>query len=304
MDTQHLLEDRKLMMRKLHLADLRLTARDAELEYLHETLRAYNAHAANHDPPLSRQSPTLQKQFRKGPPYLFQQQYSPKIRSDLRPPSQQSQWISGLDSLGILADQMLSNPDFEKAGDPETLPASPTTTTTNWRIPTEPSHLDLKRSKRSIDSANTLVAMPSFVITPLDDQQPTPYNRLDIRESPNSSHFATKKARLLDSSWTADDDVALRKTVEALGTNQWEKVAAAIPTKTLQQCRQRWSGLYGQPSEDPTTSRPFNARHTPSIAALLDSNEDLQMRQSTYSFHLNSPTYCQSPPQTDIQERP
>ncbi|KAL0091107.1 hypothetical protein J3Q64DRAFT_1693072 [Phycomyces blakesleeanus] len=329
MDSKCLLEERKLMMRKLHLAELRLSARDAELDYLHETLRAYNAHAAHHEPPISRQSPTLQKQFRKGPPYLFQQQYSPKIRSDLRPPAQQSHLMSGLDSLGILADQMLSNPDFEKKETQGDTIAGKNTSTdletdtdtnfaqsspTTWSIPAEPRHFDLKRSKRSIDSANTLVAMPSLAITSSDGRE---------------------------------NDLALRQAVDGLGTNQWEKVAATIPNKTLQQCRQRWSDLCFQLSSPPQpqpqpppplslslslslpqsslpenfspslSSRPFNARRTPSIAALLDSNEDMQMRQNNYSFRLGSPlsrhetnpSYCRSPPHPPqgtghIQERP
>ncbi|KAI7865736.1 hypothetical protein BDF14DRAFT_1883324 [Spinellus fusiger] len=303
MDKKALLEERRLMLRKLHLTELRLTARDAELEYLHETLRTY------HESPVSRHSPTLQKQFNKGPPYLFQQQYSPKMRSEIRPTSQPSPFMSGLDSLGILADQMLSNPDFEsnetaihEKYSQSLSDKTPTHTSTSsfvaWKIPNN-TYMDNKRSKRSIDSANTLVSMPSLVIPrqideeigdPMTQRNTPPQIPLQATESP----LANKKARIEISHWTPSEDIALRKAVDTFGSNQWEKIATLLPTKTLHQCRQRWCGLYLHPTSEDTVgsetsvaNKSLDARHSPSIAALLDSNEDMQMREK--------PLYIYSP---------
>ncbi|KAI9307174.1 hypothetical protein BJ944DRAFT_262361, partial [Cunninghamella echinulata] len=128
-DKDILLEEKKQLLRKLHLAELRLSARDAEMEYLqhqNQMLMKHNNNNNNHNHNDSRLSPDINKSnrrsptpqlARKGPPYLFQQQYSPKMRSNVRPTTPQRhvnhQKLSGLDSLGILADQMLSDPDFE-----------------------------------------------------------------------------------------------------------------------------------------------------------------------------------------------
>lgn len=161
LDKETLLNDRKLLARKLHLAEMRLSARDAEIDYLHEvidTLKSSNV-TMHHSPYLNsattspKPQPTqlFGKKLRKGPPYLFQQQYSPRS-SEVR--SSEQHPLSGLDSLGIVADQMLSDPEFE-------------TTTSSHRNTNEKrlrTRLDDRRSQRSIDSAATLLAMPQLMI--------------------------------------------------------------------------------------------------------------------------------------------
>ena len=143
LDKQTLLNDRKVWMRKLHLAELRLSARDAEIEYLHEIIDTLKANAFTPSSPR----PQFQKKLRKGPPYLLQQQFSP--RSEVR--SSEPHPLSGLDSLGIVADQMLSDPEFESNA--KSVPEK--------RLR---SRLDDRRSQRSIDSAATLLAMPQLMV--------------------------------------------------------------------------------------------------------------------------------------------
>lgn len=176
LDKESLLNDRKNLIRKLHLSELRLTARDAEIDYLHQvidTLKSNNniqhpyttnSTTAPSSPYLSNSantSPTnkssqllhpTSKKLRKGPPYLFQQQYSPRS-SEVRASEQHP--LSGLDSLGIVADQMLSDPEFE------TTTSSSTRSLNEKRLRTR---LDDRRSQRSIDSAATLLAMPQLMI--------------------------------------------------------------------------------------------------------------------------------------------
>jgi hypothetical protein len=147
-DKEALLNDRTLLMRKLHLAELRLTARDAEIDYLHEVVDTLKTNAANHA--VASPKP-FHKKLRKGPPYLFQQQYSPRS-SEVRSTEQHP--LSGLDSLGIVADQMLSDPEFES-----TSSVAPSSSEKRLR-----SRLDDRRSQRSIDSAATLLAMPQLMI--------------------------------------------------------------------------------------------------------------------------------------------
>lgn len=171
------------MKRKLHLAELRLNTRDAELEYLYQVSKSSNSHPSYY-PHHEISSPKLQHQQlasftsspRRGPPYLFQQQYSPKMRHEIRPPPPKQsqsplpppaqspqqqhstatttqsqttaassspttqQHMSALESLGIVADRMLNDPDFSKEEHEATREA--------------------RRSKRSIDSANALLSMP------------------------------------------------------------------------------------------------------------------------------------------------
>ncbi|KAI7864501.1 hypothetical protein BDF14DRAFT_1884243 [Spinellus fusiger] len=224
-----------IMRRKLHLLQLRLSARDAELEYLHETLRSYqpqlqqesfmsflkvrspatttttttttttnnnnnlaNATASStgtaptHSSSstasstgtatlINATSPSLSSPLRyqhKGPPYLFQQQYSPKIRSEIRPHP-----ISALDSLGIVADQMLNDLDSQKTEknpmdtvlsrfNHDSLSKSPLSRSSALKEEREKKRYDRekdslsqdhKRSKRSIDLANTLLSIPNLV---------------------------------------------------------------------------------------------------------------------------------------------
>jgi hypothetical protein len=142
-DKESLLEDKRILLRKLYLAELRLSARDAELEYLHDLIHSLKS-------TTSFNKPTSQpiKKIRKGPPYLFQQQFSPRS-SEVR--SFEPHPLSALDSLGIVADQMLSDPEFDS-----------TTTTTSQGEKRFRSRLDDRRSQRSMDSAVTLLTMPQL----------------------------------------------------------------------------------------------------------------------------------------------
>ncbi|CAO3654153.1 unnamed protein product [Cunninghamella echinulata] len=149
---EELLEDRKQLLRKIHLSNLRLKAREAELDYFQDLLKSreqqqstqhydhtnnnlsipmtssssssgipsssITATSSSSPKTITTSASTTTASHHKSPrftdsprnrPYLFQQQYSPKMRSDIRPATA----ISGLDSLGILADQMLSDPGFE-----------------------------------------------------------------------------------------------------------------------------------------------------------------------------------------------
>jgi hypothetical protein len=161
LDKETLLSDRKILLRKLHLAELRLSARDAEIDYLHEVVDTLKSNALQQPSspymnsgsitsPKPSSSQAFGKKLRKGPPYLFQQQYSPRS-SEVR--SSEQHPLSGLDSLGIVADQMLSDPEFE-------------TSTTSNRASEKRlrSRLDDRRSQRSIDSAATLLAMPQLMV--------------------------------------------------------------------------------------------------------------------------------------------
>lgn len=110
MGQEELLEDRKVLLRKLHLMELRLRARDAELSYLHDT--------------LDRQQHAFLR---------LQDSYQDNHRQ-----------LSGLESLGIVADQVLSNPNF----DIESSDCSPHLANyNNSRSPNTSEELPTKRQK-------------------------------------------------------------------------------------------------------------------------------------------------------------
>ncbi|CAO3599078.1 unnamed protein product [Absidia cylindrospora] len=354
-----LLEDRKRLQQKLHLGQLRLKARDAEIEYLHHLKQPHHHHADEPIPPQSSSSPqpiNASPRFKKdgnhkARPYLFQQQYSPKLRSDIRPST-----ISGLDSLGILADQMLSDPDFESqhadnAGTPPPAPSSrksklrkrplnnvkedePDPTIYYYNRPAYSSsnapsyYTNEKRSKRSIDSANTLLSMFPSKSPPLPSQSPIQTlqemmakdmdNSPSELDGPQQQHrfnstlayiqWAQGEDRLLRSTaagrvggglayvrWTPDEDQVLMASVEINGTDDWDIVALMVPDRSGQQCRQRWN-KYLDPKHAPSTSakesgsgitattptattatittNSSSARHSPSIASLLNTTTD------------------------------
>ncbi|KAI9250452.1 hypothetical protein BDA99DRAFT_541706 [Phascolomyces articulosus] len=132
-DNTTLLEERKLLLRKLHLGELRLRARDAELNYLHNLVWSFRHPSPTtsddddddeeeEDEEQDGQKEQVDKKKKQNvldkktsissspssttipsPLFLLQKQYSP------RP-------MSALDSLSILADQMLSDPDFGSEG--------------------------------------------------------------------------------------------------------------------------------------------------------------------------------------------
>ncbi|KAG2223547.1 hypothetical protein INT45_000867 [Circinella minor] len=122
LDKKQLIEDHKILTRKLHLNELRLRARDAELNYLRNLIWTYR-HSMNnseeeeeeeeddqednnndHDDKSTENDSLLTKK-QNNDNDLLQQQQQQQQQSKKRP-------ISALDSLSILADQMLNDPDF------------------------------------------------------------------------------------------------------------------------------------------------------------------------------------------------
>jgi hypothetical protein len=63
------------------------------------------------------------------------------------------------------------------------------------------------------------------------------------------------------------------------GTGNWDKVSQMVRDRSSQQCRQRWSKYldqkHAQPPAPSSTSNKNNndARHSPSIASLLNKND-------------------------------
>ncbi|CAO3649148.1 unnamed protein product [Cunninghamella blakesleeana] len=402
LNKEELLEDRKNLLRKLHLAHLRLKAREAELDYFQDILKQssfkYDTLHTNHttstspnhnsssSKPSSSTSPKAthhkSPRFTDSPrnrPYLFQQQYSPKMRSNIRPATA----ISGLDSLGILADQMLSDPNFESSQ--QVSPSSPSSnmtstsafkkvsqqqkqfqqndnnnnnsnteklkrqqqlqqhiyqqqqalkrslpkrhlysiyargtggryyeesdddnnSNTNDDMDDDQARYNEKRSKRSIDSANTLLSM--FPTKPKNSNE-------DVVMKEDKGTNERPKSKLAYVRWTPEEDQLLRRAVEMNGTSNWDKVANMVTDRSSQQCRQRWSKYLDQKSTTTTISSPVSspiimtssspsssklppssfhspsskdARHSPSIAALLNTTtieEEKSHRDPSYSL--------------------
>lgn len=181
MDREALLHERNILRRKLHLAELRLSARDAELSYLYEAVKTNNSHPSYYphhphpsSPSTSARSPKLPSlgssaSSRRGPPYLFQQQYSPKMRHEIKPPTHQKHHMSALESLGIVADRMLSDPEFNS--EEKHAEQQPASHADRCRVQEDEAIAETKRSKRSIDSANTLLSMPSLMFPKLNENQ-------------------------------------------------------------------------------------------------------------------------------------
>ncbi|KAI8074215.1 uncharacterized protein B0P05DRAFT_588536 [Gilbertella persicaria] len=306
LDKEALLNDRTLLLRKLHLAELRLSARDTEIEYLHQVIDTLKANTMNTSSP----KPQFQKKLRKGPPYLFQQQYSP--RSEVR--TSEPHPLSGLDSLGIVADQMLSDPEFEGSNSKSSVPEK--------RLR---SRLDDRRSQRSIDSAATLLAMPQLMI-------PQRMKPEDTHSSPSPEHVKAmehipKKPRSTYTRWTEAEDKLLRAAVKKYGHSNWEACSRDVHGRSNIQCRNRWirhlehrpppveeededeeeeeqqQQQQHRPPTTPERQRHINnARQSPSIAALLNSNDDYhyspkstpkqlyEQQQQQHPYHIH-PTY-------------
>ncbi|KAI8099617.1 uncharacterized protein BX664DRAFT_310566 [Halteromyces radiatus] len=275
MDKESLLEERQQLLRKLHLTELRLSARDVEMDYIirqHQksssssSIKYYTSNSKNNNnspsPDINkttRRSPTPQFS-RKGPPYLFQQQYSPKMRSSVRPsPSHRHhQKLSGLDSLGILADQMLSDPDFEHNKASPTMASSPLKQSTT-----------LPLSKRSIDSANALLSIPMLSSS-----------FYPIAENPEQENDTSNKKIYNVTIWTPEEDEQLRKAISLYGNfGQWDKIASALHGRSPQQCQYRWTTIHSNQSESQTpepsstTTTHYHhqgdARRPTSLATLL-----------------------------------
>lgn len=301
MDKNALLEDRKTLLRKLHLADLRLSARDAEIDYLQEVLYALKTQSqesSNH----TNSNHVFSKKLRRGPPYLFQQQFSP--RSDVRSSEQQTH-LSALDSLGIVADQMLSDPEFDTNHHDDDRLRPPEK---RFR-----SRLGDRRSQRSIDSAATLLAMPQLMVPQriIEEEQPP-------KQSPTSSPEQTKatydhipkKPRSTYTRWTEAEDKLLRAAVKKYGHSNWEACSKEIQGRSNIQCRNRWIRHLEHkpvPVEEQKSAIPSlnankkdtNARHSPSIAALLNSNGTTSEEKS---YHLPHFSPRATPKQTSSEQ--
>ncbi|SAM03879.1 hypothetical protein [Absidia glauca] len=199
-----LLQEKRQLLRKLHLAELRLSARDAEMEYiiqqqqLYSAMKHYNSNSNNNSTTASgdrgsaspdsaktaRRSPTPHL-GRKGPPYLFQQQYSPKMRSSIRPSTtnRHHQKLSGLESLGILADHMLSDPDFEHNKASPTIASSPLKQSTT--LPLSHHHQQQQQQQQQHRSYQLHGESPS---PKLQKHNMTPSSKPPLSSSLGSSH--------------------------------------------------------------------------------------------------------------------
>ncbi|KAI8384974.1 uncharacterized protein BYT42DRAFT_612632 [Radiomyces spectabilis] len=321
LDKETLTEECRLLLRKLHLAELRLAARDAELNYLHDKLRSYTM-PPYESAPVFRRSPKPNYPPSIHSSYLLQQQYSPKLRTAIRPQAPSGGSLSGLESLGILADQMLSDPDFE-TNNRRKRPSEPDTANLE-EIPRNASHeeqtntgapatfavshptesssrdlygstarengLDSKRSKRSIDSANALLTMPSVPFA-------SSHEKHDVKQEDGSFNQSSAKYQHPSqyNHWTVEQDTQLRNAVAKYGF-QWDLISRQVLHHTSEQCRQRWTHSFDPNVQTPSLAvRNVDARHSPSIAALLDSNEDMIMRRDMSSQpttnHAHSSSY-------------
>jgi hypothetical protein len=162
-DRETLLQDRKTLLRKLRLSEMRSATKDVELDILS---REYQKIMYNRDTPELRpvalRGSKADSQSRRGDiQYLLQQGYSPVMRHDTPPLGKQR---SGLDDLGIVANQMLTDMDKSDIKEKEPITAEPVPMTkgnTSRRVLSHVSSRDEKRSQRSIDSAAALVSMPT-----------------------------------------------------------------------------------------------------------------------------------------------
>ncbi|KAI9258478.1 hypothetical protein BY458DRAFT_517992 [Sporodiniella umbellata] len=237
-ETEALVEDRKTLMRKLYLAELRLSARDVELEYLHEWVDSLKS--STFTKPI--------KKARKGPPYLLQQQFSPRS-SGVRYLDHPPQPLTALDSLGIVADHMLSDPEFDS-----------TQRRGEKRLR---SGLNDRRSQRSMDSAVTLLTMPQWS-SAHQNTSPT---------QPN------KKSKTTYMRWTEEEDSQLRQAVHKHGSSNWEACSKELEGRSNIQCRNRW--IRYLEAKEPKS----NARQSPSIAALLNTCTSPSSITTTHKKH-------------------
>lgn len=165
MDRETLLQDRKTLLRKLRLSEMRSATKDVELEMIS---REYQKIIYNRDTPELRPvalhgSKSSAQSRRNGNRYLLQQGFSPSMRHDTPPLSKQR---SGLDSLGIVANQMLTDMDKDntKFKEPAVAESAHETAqapkaSSSKRVGEISNPRDEKRSQRSIDSATALLSM-------------------------------------------------------------------------------------------------------------------------------------------------
>jgi hypothetical protein len=72
--------------------------------------------------------------------------------------------------------------------------------------------------------------------------------------------------------WLEDEDKKLKDSVQAYGGKSWEAVAALVPGRTKQQCRNRWRVL--DPSIDRTTA----------LAGKWFEDEDKKLKDSVQAY--------------------
>lgn len=77
--------------------------------------------------------------------------------------------MSALESLGIVADRMLSDPGFNPEEKQEE--QKPASYAEKSRIQEDEIASETKRSKRSIDSANALLSMPNLMFPQLNENE-------------------------------------------------------------------------------------------------------------------------------------
>ncbi|ORZ23220.1 hypothetical protein BCR42DRAFT_404277 [Absidia repens] len=310
MEKDDLLLERQQLLRKLHLNELRLSARDIEMNYIikqyeqqrqqllqqqspsllplkrHSSNISTSGRGASPSPDFSktaRQSPTPQFNRKGGSPYLFQQQYSPKMRSRVRPSSTHRhhphQKLSGIDSLGYLADQMLSDPDFDHNNPSPVMASSPlkqSTALLTSRYPhqsehyqnpiktitqrghviqlAEPSSSSQQQYSHCYPNDKTSYENPEdHLMARHLDQSKRPIPVLSssfhpITESPDPSGNRVKLFNIAH--WTLAEDAQLRKQVLLHGPlGHWGDIAGTIPGRSPQQCQERWGIIHSAPTK-------------------------------------------------------
>ncbi|CAO3591010.1 unnamed protein product [Absidia cylindrospora] len=305
MEKSDLLLERQQLLRKLHLYELRLSARDIEMNYIirqHEQQRqqlsqqqspsllplkrhssniSTSGRGASPSPDFSktaRQSPTPQFN-RKGSPYLFQQQYSPKMRSSVRPSSTHRhhphQKLSGIDSLGYLADQMLSDPDFDHNNPSPVMASSPlkqSTALLTSRYQHQPEHHQhpskaitrrghvIQLAEPSSSSQHhhpndkTIYENPGNDLMarhPDQSKRPIPVLSSSFHPITESLDTSGNRVKLFNvGHWTLAEDAQLRKQVLLHGSlGHWDDISGTIPGRNPQQCKERWGIIHSAPTK-------------------------------------------------------
>lgn len=163
MDRETLLQDRKALLRKLRLSEMRSATKDVELDILSREYQKimYNRDTPELRPVALRGSKAHSHNRRGDIQYLLQQGYSPVMKHDTPPLGKQR---SGLDDLGIVANQMLTDMDKSDVKEKAPITAEPQPIikgNPSRRVTSHISSREEKRSQRSIDSAAALVSMPT-----------------------------------------------------------------------------------------------------------------------------------------------
>jgi len=65
-------------------------------------------------------------------------------------------------------------------------------------------------------------------------------NRIEIEELQTVDALDTFMEQKIKGGWSTEEDLALTKTVRAVGARDWSRIASFIPGRTNKQCRDRW----------------------------------------------------------------